>query len=826
MRRLKGEFTSIDGKHYRVNIDCSNGSGEAEIVLGGEPFVTQMESVDMMYDPLRGSGATVQILTENFEHEIYTEEILGTKITLTDITDEDNEIVRWIGYATPCTYNQDWNSITEYLEIDCVDAISVLNNLKFSDTRMGEEFTFARIIDKCLSLTGIVKNWYISDNISILGYSSSKNIVELLNIYDNNFFEEKDSDDLSDLDRSWIAYDVLEQVMQFLGYNAVAIGEDVYFYDYDAIKHGVNSYHKFTVGNYTNSQRISDISYNFPVSGQTITEGGTQIGLDVVYDSVNVKDEFYKVDTENSSNSGKSQYNITYTDRDRLRYCYNWSRFRSDFADGFETQNATFQCVFQKDFWNEYFVSAWQFWHDDRITTYNYTADSSKRLVTGLREKCSWYDMMTYNGAYLVKYTKVKCDNDPAYSNSYSDEQKLSIWSKLFDASCSTMPLTDMIVLINKRLDGANAHIGPGRNKSYTRVYPYTEKEDCQNYPYFEFRDNSSFYFSGENSYLVIKGDITVHDVDNLPFPLRGGSNNSKLSYGEDKKIKCEYYIYAKLQIGDWFWNGDEWVKEDTYFHIFWQDECDKTTNKDTRSVADYFDKTFSFQNLSKNEWAYTEPGYWVKAPNDSVIGGELVLTIYANRDMWGQSKRNKWGEKHEWNKDRYSRYYSSVICIENFSVKSLVSNGKIDDEESNSDTVYTNAIGTSGINPLDDITFKICTNDNKSISYSTVVYYDNGTRTFLSSVYNSALNSQIKADDTTNYDNSSNLCSEEMYIYRIVSQYEKPRIVYDYHLAGVEHKMFGAYTDSIMQNRTFVATEMSIDYAQSNTSIKLIEKN
>lgn len=835
MRHLYGEFTALDGKDYRVDINCANGSGEAEIVLGGEPFVTSMDSSDdIMYMPIKGSGATVSILTESWESEIYTEKPLGTKVTLTDISDVDNPVVKWIGFATPCTYNQPFDEATEYVDVECVDGISVLNNLKFATAKTGKEMTFATIIDNILQLPGCFTNWYISDNIQIQGLTHTDNIVQRLRIFDSNFFDNKDGDNLTDLDRSWLAYDVLYEICQYLGYVAVAVGEDVYFIDYDAIKHGRNSYHKFAVGNPNSSTLVSNISYSHEISGGTISDGGTQIGLDVVYDSVSVKDEFNIVNLKDDSDSKK--YNITYADNERMRGWYgtgsNAGKYSTMYQEGFEEtnlkgENSTFQCIAQYMWKDKRIATLWQFWSNPKITVYNYKNDSTRSLVTSLRQKCSFGDMMEYNGAYLTRFYKGDVISGlDGYNTGWSTEQKLNHWNRVFGSACKTIPAEDMIVFVNKKNEAG--HIGPGhrlRTGKYDRVMPDTpDPEDAMSYPYLEYRDDSSFYFTGDESYLLIKGQVLVHDEDDTPFPMSDGADNSKLKRDVDKKIKCEFYLHARLQIGDHYWNGEQWTTTDSYFRLFWQDECNRTSKDDTRQNQSFYDKWFSFQNLTKMKWEYTEEAYWVPAPPASVIGGQLCLTLYANKDMWGQSNHNQWSEKNKWSDNRYNRYYSSVMCIKNFALDAYVSNGKLDNREAESDTVYCNVIGSRGVNPMDEITFKICTFDNKSSSYSTVAYDDNGTRTMLSHVKNNACNSDI-LKDTQSSSGDTNLTPEEMYIYRIANQYEKPRIVYDYHLSGVDHKIFGTYSDSIITGVTFVPKQISVDYRQSNTSIKLIEK-
>lgn len=832
---LTGEFTSLSGDTYRVVINCANGSGSEEIRLGPSPFVTKMDDSEMIYSPLRGGSAEIEILSEDFLSDIYTENPLGTKVTFYDINDESNPKVIWTGFADPCTYNQPFDDAFEYISVSCVDGISVLNNLKWSKNMTGEEVSFAQIIDACLKLPGCFKTWYISNNMQIRGVSDTKNISQLCKIYDTNFFEPKDTNLLSDVNRAWTAYEVMSEILKFLGYVCIASGEEVYILDYDAIRNNVYTYHKFSVGN-PDSSSIVELNYNFDITGEKIRSGGTQIGLSEVYDSVSVKDEFYKVDLSNEESLG--EVNITRPDRTVMQ---TWKDLRYMWGDGFDTNiqqvNSPFVCVASEMWKGERITSLWQFWKKPNWTTYNYSYDSSRRKVD-LNSSCSWADMMTYSGAYVVKFHKGGWETNNGingYNSGWSDEYKLNYWNKQLGVVCSTCPLEDRIILINKTADcngktGKAGHIGPGnrlRTGNFGRLYPDDinkgNLEDCMSYPFLEYKNSSSFYFAGEGSYLLIKGQICQHDEEFTPWCMYEGQKNSKLKHDCDKKIKCEFYIWAKLQVGNMFWDGEEWTTKDTLFRIYWQDECTKTGKDDTRSNKDFYDKWYSFQNLTKFKWEYTEEAYWVPAPPQGVIGGELKFTLYCNHDMWGQSHHNAWKEKNQWDDNRYSRYYSTVYVIKNFGLEAYVTNGKLEDRGVDSDTIYENLLEEQTINPMDQIVFKVCTYDNKSISYSTVTYESNGQKDYVKYLTNRALNSQQSS--SVGSEGESGLVAEEHYIYRIVNQYEKPGIVYDYHLQGVNHKFYGIYTDSVITNPKFVPLTISYDYRNDDTIIKLIEK-
>jgi hypothetical protein len=85
---------------------------------------------------------------------------------------------------------------------------------------------------------------------------------------------------------------VLEEVCQYIGITAVAIGDSVYFLDYDAIKNGINTYYKFTV-NSTDDPSLETISFNKIISTSDYSGNESKISLDNVYNKVTLKDSLY-----------------------------------------------------------------------------------------------------------------------------------------------------------------------------------------------------------------------------------------------------------------------------------------------------------------------------------------------------------------------------------------------------------------------------------------------------------------------------------------------------------------------------------------------------
>lgn len=817
MRTLKGYFDAADGRTLTVTVRTP-GSGEGEISLADPPFETSVDAAETdMYEPVLGSGATLRIVTDSWLPELYAGDPTAVSVELSDAAGK----TLWTGFADPCSYNQNWAEEFEVVELHCADGLSVLNNLKFADSMRSEELSFADIIRRCVAVPGCYKKVYVSDNVRLPGQAAGKNAAELMKVYDSCFFEAMDSERLTDRDRSWTAHDVLTETLRFMGYNAAAVGDSVVVFDRDAVRAGIDTYTEFSVGSAAPLGTVR-LNGSFLCEG-AIAAADAQIGLSEVYDSMRVKCEFADVDLDGET-EGKER-NITRADRTWMIESILPGRNSILFADGFGTDGAdAFQCAAQRCWKDRRLATLWQFRNKPKYTTYNYANDSSRRLVTSLRDSCSFADMMTYNGAYLTRFHKGDVlEGLIGYNTGWADDRKLAYWNQLFGTTCKTAPLQDMIVMVNKKSEAG--HIGPGkriRTGSYGRIYPADlarDPEDAMSYPYLDYSDNSAFYFSGEQSYLIIHGEVLVHDEDDTPFPLSDGADNGKLKRDVDKKIKCEFYLHASLRVGDSWWNGEEWVGTKSFFRLFWQDECGKQGKDDTRQNQSFYDKWFKIRNMVSTNWNYTEEGYWVPAPPADAIGGTMTLTLYAPKDMWGQSNHNQWKEKNEWKDNRYNRYYSSVVCIRNFGVKAVVSDGGIDDRAAESDTVYCNVMEGPAVNEHEDITFKICTYDGKRVNRNSPVRNDLGTREFVEFLENRAL-----ASESGGGSRGDGLTAEENLILRVVRQYEEPRAVLDFEAEGTDFPPYWNYRDPIL-NKTYALDGWSTDWRRGTTKLKLIEK-
>lgn len=807
------EFTSIKNVNYKIEINTEKGSGTHTLMLSGEPFSTKMDSEGKnIYSPLKTTSATIGIMTKSLESNIYSGKAKGTSVKFTNT---DTNKVEFVGYVTPCKYDQDWNEEIEEVEIECVDGIAVLKSLPYPVT--GSLETFANIIFNCLKQSGCFKKLYVTDNVQ-LTVNGTDNIIEKLRVSQNNFFEEKQEGQTND-DVAMSCYDVLIEVMQFLGYTMFAEGDEVFIIDYDAIKRGNNKYFSYnltgtTLGTYTTVTK----AYSYQITGESIGETGTTVSLDKVYNKVTVKDDFYTYDSL-FPNFGDAKYetNITaafdWNDSDMFKRGYYVIDTITQTSKSGKPENYT---IFICPAWrNKTFVCIVKFYKSDVFQFCKYDKTTKQDRTEEYEKDMTWSKLFECHGATYVRFWKKEVSRSEAedfrgrYNYMLPQETKLQMWIDFLNRDPQDIALTPYVLCLN----WSDGHIGPAALNSTGR-YDRTENEDCRKYPFVKLRRFDSSVFGGTDAYLLVNGKQLSHDEQNTPFPISDGANNKKLKREPDYKYCEEGFLWCRMKWGSNYWNGEGWQQQPCDFKLFYFKGDGKIR------VRDYYDKFFDFADTASKSMVKGAKGYYLTCPQNGNLAGEAEFIIYCNRDLWGRSNHGNWHSSN-----RYSRYYNYVQVLSDLTMTAEISNGMLDDMENDTDTTYTNVIATGAVDKMADIKFKICTFDNKKPSYSGVDYLDSSKNSvYLKYTYNKALNSLETGVTASNRDGHK-MVQEEHLIFKLVNQYQEPRTVIKTTLKNLGHKLYGTYTDKIINNKTFIVSEMNINYKQETAEMKLTEK-
>lgn len=790
-----GTFKDIDNNGYTVYI-ITNKSEQVtrEITLSGTPFVTEMDTSDEnIYKPVKYQSATVSVVTENetdYMFDVYSGNANNTDIRVYD----DNDNLVWGGFATPVLYNNGYTSVHEILNIEAIDGLSILQYYKYSTSSKTIK-SFAQIITDILAKCEVYDEFYINASQKLTS-SSSTCILNDLYISEQNFFDEKDSDETDD-DVAWTCQEVLEEICTYLGLVCVGNGNKVYFLDLDAIKNNQNAYWKYNVGQ-TGYSYVS-LSETIALNGELYRGTGSTLSLDNVYNKVSIKDDFYKFDdiipdiydtaqniTKSSDPTLQSSTNIndgmygevvqgvqgnSTTDTNN-----NMIIMIDRVYDPEEEEYTYYNAVFVKYFKNPYY------------RFYSYGNPSNDSL--------NYTDTKTMHGACIAKFYVKKMEETYTQSwleyligiNNYS-EHTLDDW--MAKNQISSVNFKDYIMMLNPETN----HI---------------TNENITSYPYFEtLGSDFNALFGGDNAYLVIKGKYIYHYFNNDPYPIP--EDEPDISEGRYAMDAGNTYLLAKLQWGNQYWNGTEWSSTNSTFQIPYM--RDDTSNGDRRADGTMF-KSLEFVNTVTWRIGITEKGYMIKMPTGKIMSGMPKLTVYKPFDPNYHSTKSGDNEG-QW-------YKHSVVFLEDFSIKAVIGDPTYSDVN-DSDTVYTNIIDNHHVQEMEEIKLKICTNDNKNPNYSSVAYISNNEYQFLDTIYNSALTS----NGVINYNGNSNngqLRPEEWLIYRLTNQYSQPKIRLTLEL-NQRMNPYTLVTDKWLLGKKFIIDSQSTDYVNGITTIVLVEK-
>ena len=114
---------------------------------------------------------------------IYASKAQDVKVELLD----ENNNTAWVGYVQPNVYNQGFVEEREEIEIECIDALSSLQYIKYS-TQKKQVISFLGLIKKLLNKCNAYSQFYISDNIQLKATEDAA-ILEKLYISEQCFFD-------------------------------------------------------------------------------------------------------------------------------------------------------------------------------------------------------------------------------------------------------------------------------------------------------------------------------------------------------------------------------------------------------------------------------------------------------------------------------------------------------------------------------------------------------------------------------------------------------------------------------------------------------------
>lgn len=274
-------FRDLKEQDYTVEIEKNGYTGSATEITGTDaPFTITVNDEDFLYSPTRFSTAKIGIVGSDYLQSLFSTQYQMFRVTLLRGTEPI-----WCGFIKPETYSQDYVLSLFSYEMECVSAMSVLENLDYKQVKAGEMSSIS-LWNLMKTIIGRVnaryKNIYIPHVYAKdeEDYKTGSNIMESLNITEQDFFDE-DGTPMN-------CEEVLEALCYFMNWTCVDWQGSLYFIDVDH----TGDYYKYDPG--MSSYEMADIN-NVTIQDEGFNGDGHTLDILGGYNKVVIKDSNYSV---------------------------------------------------------------------------------------------------------------------------------------------------------------------------------------------------------------------------------------------------------------------------------------------------------------------------------------------------------------------------------------------------------------------------------------------------------------------------------------------------------------------------------------------------
>lgn len=815
------QFRNIKEQLYTVDIQTGTATNLYDGLdvrgMGEPPCVIKSES-NGLYAPIKSRSCTLNLLMRDYVFDLYSKTPKGTKVT---VKDYNNSII-FFGYLTPCIYTQQYTYL-DNVELEAVDAVSVLKEYTIPDTNRFLQLNLKDLVCSMLNEAGYTGRLYVPDTYDRLDGSSISNVFASLYASGGNFF----GDDNEHLPLSY--YDVLTEIMRFMGWSVCPDGMDVWLIDYRAESQGSVTYKAYTIssGSAVSGTTSKNETITISKTNNNIAGGTPSISMDDIYNKVTVSANLFEVDelapdldddsihnsvTETiEANIGTSALNISQWTKQRRKSFLWWSWNSGSPQEGTGVDYQTFCELNPSSGWEHTFYHIY-----NPSTSYPNINDS------GTWSGCNWYDKTNaaqssdYKGNKTNQYVNtVGCllqhhalvpntDNENLMPTSVNWEDFLTFF------------------ITNDTAGNNSSALTPSELRAFeVPVLKYHIGEQLNYKP----RTGTNWICISGDLYLQASAQYTTSDNKTFQMNLTGGdgSNKTYVTCPIDKPEDVDGELYysgdciryntsdsnygsgwpmwkMQLKVGNKYWNGSAWTNTASTFNINynnspdpgsqeaealvgfdWMKMCSNTTYKDKVGVDGYC--------IPIN---YNESGSFV---------GDLTLTIYCPSIL--PIGHNYSGMTWEWDK------IPNVIYVKDFSLEYVYTDEQVwykqHGKSYKDDYIYTGYIDNDIPNNFSGLKLKL----NTALAESPI------SRSFVCSS-----NGYISTMRHVTYSGSGQI-QEKNLLDMYLDHYKEPKPIYEIDLHGMSKPWYKYSTQFIPG--TFLLDSYSYDLKYDKNRVKLI---
>lgn len=874
------QFKSLYNRTYRVEITVPTVVGQdTELLLGADPFTTEMDSGETMFEPVRTQSATVRIVTEDYLPVLYASDAYHTKVELFEILPSGQKTVVWSGYATPSLYSQGYSLIVEELELECLSPMAILQYMHYPSVT--KEVTLIDLLNEILVKTKAIDYFYFPIHLYARTLTNYPYTVQLLNNVKFNtkmFLGDEEQD-------NWTYKEILEEICMYLSLTAVEVFEEnerrVYFIDWDALKtDGFNQYQRVKV---TETAPRPDTNRTqrkvHQIIGQDYMSNETTLSLDNVYNKITVAIDPTSVDTKGVDvfdNEVMIPYSSTTIEKPTAE---QKATFKTLFATSDESTvdfvrliDGIYQMGIDSDEGDDKHHSVWQkFYKPNAFFTPYLTDKPSSGFGTDLYAD-EWPQNRPYSNLfneaiaperqYLDLYGKiVNLYNGAILLKGYSAEYKTvdvqgggTKWEEV--ALVPSIALEPQIMVMCHREAAQNVFYSTNPSGKFSKHKTSLEGVKPRNKA-FTYHTNISVPNVTTDRYLVLDYKGVYSNMLTRPFKYDGMDDK------DDTELHDNFLCFT-IEVGDYTLcgpNGPNFKYNDG------RDSADGMTQGsgvNRLNGCKSWDGAFAYTGTTDGEksnsgymWARTSEleapdsygarhtlndklrCYWKDC--DNYIGKTMELRTNINY-TFGIDAASGVAFKlpkdlpadcpvtiHLWMPQSPSpKNEIDYLFLTDWSVKILTKDYSNIAGSNNKKTEYSMTIDDTFVTELSEISHKITTYDHKEPSYSCPIQSENGEKDdYLDGIFNGALWEEVKDIPTGDTVSQRGGLRPEWYtVYKHYKQYKDPNLVLELTLKNLDDiQMYTLMKSSIKGGTDFVIDSISRNFRADTCDLKMIEK-
>ncbi len=852
MPRYTGEFKDINSDRYVVVIQNENvPSSNVDLLLGETPVEINWNSEER-FDSTNLSDCTITISTKTLLTDFFNPTANSVRVV---VYKKSTGEVKFAGFVTPNTYNQGFARIYDELELNCIDAITTAQYLKVPDKyRTSDAVTFRSLLYEMLNTINgdyfspgdimcPISRMIVSDS-RVSSNGSDADILDELYINPQNFFDDDDEK------TPWYWLDVLKNICQYLGLQAVQVGDTLYLLDIDAHANGISpvwvhdakqARSQFSTYNVYHAKDVMPTE-TIDLSKKGVSAGSEpNVTLDTVYNKICVKAN-------------------RYASEDLIPEFFDEDKLVTDMTA--PEQFAQYYVIKDKDYTKKVdghydLGSSWSthYWYYVLYNNPNFTSQWWPRTDNGVVSStsfnhpqnyrdCLTYMKSNYLGAQVIKvghneqqngdnskkamsweyalYCPVHGNNDDGTDTAprYNDTTFRPIYTYTGESAVNLTPVegeTTYIningkVLFSKPLTFSGPAMLPLLGTIYKKIGDYGIVVKEESWPY----------------------EFHIPNTDQQEWKIEmmsNGSSDWESSGGHSNTDTMQNFpvFPARLKIGDKYWVCD-WSHVDAQGYYTLDCHWSKTPGTFpitiNPAIGDFvLGKKFDIENQFDPLDPVDAQGNKITITPEDHINGKVEFAIGAPypsvySHIYEYSHGWWFWERTHWDADVYQVLaHCDAIWLYDFEMKVNSSNRSLMTVDEDDYLYYNVPVEESYVEEWDEGEWKINTLTPAGVSLSTVMTKEGGEFVPVDEIYDKAFHYSTIA--------------EKHFIRRMYANYSRPMIKYDTEVFLKAHKtrvenngtsLFPVFFSKAM-NMTFYPMSASVDLKAGKAEFHLRER-